>query len=523
MSDSGTEPGREPFFTKEIDAALRDTVVLLQFLGRASDGRLQSHFQDTRDQVAGTSSKKTTPPCKSYFEFLNRLSAIHGRFRKAEGQKDQDWLFELPKEGDPALSDCAFVLWSRDFLAGVAAPATADTVRLTAAYMERRTDNNWLREQWASLIGRHRSRPPAASAPPPTPPPPPHPSPPQPPPAAKTVERAAAKLARRVRFLERLALLVTFVTVGLSIYALSGRLIIAARDDTIKQFRQLEEKITDIETHTANPVIVNQVLQKSVAESVASKTENAKFYLCDNMGVLYPSEDGPKSLPDFQKAPSFGPISNNVFFKYGSYEAIDVCRQRKRVLAQLFALGEQLLAWQRVVTGPWHFGIGSTDMDGKIFGKNDKLTKEFANNPFICFGFTGGTDPGKCQIALTELIEYYGRIPDSILGCITLYILPCLYALLGSMAATMRYLRLRVDTYQINFTDRGRILQNVVLGIIAGAIVGLFSAYLSKSSAVENIGVSAIACLAGYNVSALFRFLDDISDRIFNVAAPTAK
>ena len=87
----------------------------------------------------------------------------------------------------------------------------------------------------------------------------------------------------------------------------------------------------------------------------------------------------------------------------------------------------------------------------------------------------------------------------------------------------MRYLQLRVDAYQINFTDRGRILQNVVLGIIAGAIVGLFSAYLSKSSAVENIGVSAIACLAGYNVSALFRFLDDISDRIFNVAAPTTK
>jgi hypothetical protein len=363
--------------------------------------------------------------------------------------------------------------------------------------MERRTDN-WLKELWAWLAGMRASRPPprppAASAPPSAPPPPP-------PPAASTVERAAAKLAGRVRFLERLALFVTFVTVGLSVYALSGRLIISARDDTIKQFRQIEEKITDIEVHTPNTVIVNHVLQKSSAESVSNKMESAKFYLYDNMGVLYPST--PTSLPDFQQAPSFGPISNDVFFKYGSYEAIDVCRQRKRVLAQLFALGEQLLAWQRVVTGPWHFANGSTDMGGKIFGKNDKVTKEFANNPLICFGFTGSSVPGRCRIALTELIEYYGRIPDSILGCITLCVLPCLYALLGSIAATMRYLRIRVDAYQINFTDRGRILQNVVLGIIAGAIVGPFSAYLSKSGAVENIGVSAIACLAGYNVSAL--------------------
>jgi hypothetical protein len=116
MSDNPKEPDAEPFFNKEIDAALRDTVVLLEFLGRASDGRLQSHFQDTRDQVAGTSSKKTTPPCKSYFEFLNRLSVIHGRFRTAEGQKNQDWLFELRTASDPALNDCAFVLCHGIFL-----------------------------------------------------------------------------------------------------------------------------------------------------------------------------------------------------------------------------------------------------------------------------------------------------------------------------------------------------------------------------------------------------------------------
>ena len=141
---------------------------------------------------------------------------------------------------------------------------------------------------------------------------------------------------------------------------------------------------------------------------------------------------------------------------------------------------------------------------------------EFSHNSSICYNFTGVIDKSNdCRVALTEIAEYYGRVPDSVLGCITLYMLPCLYGLLGSIAATLRYLRARVDSYEVNFTARAMILQNCILGIAAGAVVGLFSAYISKSSTIENIGVSALAFLAGYNVSGLFTFLDDLSNRVF--------
>jgi hypothetical protein len=111
------------------------------------------------------------------------------------------------------------------------------------------------------------------------------------------------------------------------------------------------------------------------------------------------------------------------------------------------------------------------------------------------------------------------QVADGLLGCITLYLLPTLYGGLGAMAATLRALRRKVDHSLVTMTDRGRVQQDVILGVLCGAIIGLFSSYLGASNPQQGFGLSALALLAGYNISGVFAFLDELSSRMFQPAA----
>ena len=83
------------------------------------------------------------------------------------------------------------------------------------------------------------------------------------------------------------------------------------------------------------------------------------------------------------------------------------------------------------------------------------------------------------------------------------------------MAATLRALRRKVDLSLVTMTDRGRVQQDVILGVLCGAIIGLFFGYIGKANPQEGLGLSALALLAGYNISGVFSFLDEMSNRVF--------
>jgi hypothetical protein len=68
------------------------------------------------------------------------------------------------------------------------------------------------------------------------------------------------------------------------------------------------------------------------------------------------------------------------------------------------------------------------------------------------------------------------------------------------------------------------IILNGVLGVVAGAVIGLFAAYLtSVTQSLASLSISALAFLAGYNTVGLFAFFDNLSNRVFAVDAPSAK
>jgi hypothetical protein len=487
---------------QELEDALRNTGVLLEFLGKAPDQQLKAQFD------GGKTSKdlSISPPSKSYDKFLNRLTLIRNLYQ------DNGTINGKNSEGELNLSDRAFILWSQDFLAALAAPATVDSVQLTDSFLTHRFNGN------STVLILEESR----------------------------FDAYAKDMVGKLNWQYGVTLVVTIFTVLISIYALSGHQIVDQRKIAASELAAISSKIADLEGHIQNPITVKQSVIKYVTNNtgnpipdaqiataattvppgstmtpIASSlnqpaqmkaTEpNGKIYLCDNVDII--TDDATQNKKP-EERPSFGPYPNHSIYYYSSYDSIDPCNQRSQAMLRLFSIGEQLIAWQRVVTFPMSMFSSVPD--------------ELSQNPSLCQAYAGfdskSSEAKTCALYISEIAEYFGSTAESILGCISLYIMPCLYGFLGASVATFRYLKRQVDKSYLNFTDRSVFIQNGILGVVAGIVVGLFvSSFSSGTGTASALGLSAVAFLSGYNVSGLFNFFDEVSARIFRVDGQPAK
>jgi hypothetical protein len=84
-----------------------------------------------------------------------------------------------------------------------------------------------------------------------------------------------------------------------------------------------------------------------------------------------------------------------------------------------------------------------------------------------------------------------------------------------SPAATFRMLRRKSMDRPLTLPTVAAVTQDIVLGLRCGAIMGLFVGYIGKGTPDLILGLSALALLAGYNVSGVFAFLDKLCNRVF--------
>jgi len=134
-------PTRVPGFDPQTEhtRALKDVWVLLDFLGRQADSRLQAQFEDTRIGLATPSCKLAAPPCRTYRHFLKRVMSISDTLSGSDpAAPAQSPTAGSPPEGDEGMEDLDFLYFTRDFLAAVAAPATVHTIGVTRAYINAR-------------------------------------------------------------------------------------------------------------------------------------------------------------------------------------------------------------------------------------------------------------------------------------------------------------------------------------------------------------------------------------------------
>jgi hypothetical protein len=462
---------------------IKDVGVLLEFLGQRADSRLQSHFEDTRGDLGSPIRKLAVPPCRTYRHFLNRLVAIGGPLPSVPVDTTMTPVQpDAQPEGDEGLGDLAFLYFSRDFLAAVAAPATVHTICVTRAYeVARRYSllSHLLHPRKQRGVGARNSTPPDLG---------------------DECTAGAKRLAFRVIAIEYGAILLTLLTLTISAYALAGRMILDSQRQILSDYaaigHEMEELAKDMPA-TAGPGGDASFLPAAHCDgatpNLATPVQKAE------LTVQSQAVSGETAHPSTDPA----------HFMVISLRRCSLYWRTKRATEDIAAVTLHLVSWTRVV-------IGMPDI-GTVFGVSQAFIRESADmHGELCkrLGFDVDAN-GHCGPALQDLIYHTREVADSLLGCIALYVLPALYGCLGAAAATLRTLRRKVDLSLVTMTDRGRIQQDIILGLLCGAIIGLFVGYVSKATPGDGLALSALALLAGYNVSGVFAFLDELSSRVF--------
>lgn len=103
-------------------------------------------------------------------------------------------------------------------------------------------------------------------------------------------------------------------------------------------------------------------------------------------------------------------------------------------------------------------------------------------------------------------------------------VLPVLYGILGAGAAIVRSLSRKMKYSLLTPRDLNISLQQLALGAVTGACIGLFVAQPSASGALQGTSLgpvalsgSALSFIAGFGVEAVFTTLEGIITRIFNI------
>jgi hypothetical protein len=242
-----------------MNRSLHDIGVLLNYLNELPDSRLLAYFQATRDRVAEGAPRNTVPPCDSYAEFLDRLDAIAAAFQTGRPPPDA----ASASVGRPTIGPVAFIDWSHDFLAAVAAPATASSIRLTRQYAIHRSRGPLtglgMRLAWVRRgFGRPPSSPPSLPTLPPDP-------------EDAVHQRFARRLATWVQRFEWATVGMVVFTLFVSIYALSGRLILTNEKQMVEAWAKLDALVEAQEDKTFPPPTF----------PIADKTDFHVSPLCD--------------------------------------------------------------------------------------------------------------------------------------------------------------------------------------------------------------------------------------------------
>ena len=469
--DGGKDPSAKPDWERLIEHIF----VLLNYLQRQSDNRLQAHFDDTRLADARP-LRLASPPCASYADFQSRLTRI-----KETG-------ISTTPSGDPKVDDLTFLRWSKDFLAAVAAPATVETISITREYMRARAEHalkSW-GEWWQSLHAPASVRRAKATI------------------KDERFQDTAHWLARQLFWLERWTVLVTVLAVVLSAHAMVGRLIIDREQEALKKLQELT-RAADEDYRS-----LLQLGKAQIYLTLDRQDHSCPAHLADpaaGSGDVHTVADRlSSSVADASAAEK-------------AWSLVEKCRSVQWALMQLVTENIRLKSWDGLFIAlfPLNRLIGWDDgMIDKVGAMvSDKFCRSIAKS--YQERFDGDGQSRGCAELIGLLARDSGSVASSILACVTMSILPCLYAFIGAAAASMMSIRRRTDAALLSYTDRARVKLNVILGFVFGAIIGLFAGHLSlpAESAGNALGLSAVALLAGYNVPAVSDFLDDLSNRLF--------
>lgn len=167
-------------------------------------------------------------------------------------------------------------------------------------------------------------------------------------------------------------------------------------------------------------------------------------------------------------------VNGDILRRYESAEQLQACRELQESQNQLVLAEKRLSRW----LGPWKWLQGI------------------------------GKQPGDAAAAAARLANIIGTA-----------VLPVFYGLLGAAASVLRSLSQKIKTSTLSPRDRSLSLQQLALGAVVGACIGLFIVGGDRTLiGPVTLSGSAISFIAGFGVEAVFQALEALISRIFNIA-----
>ena len=506
----------DPLSREGVRRLVADCSLLLDYLSRAPDSRLDWCFDETRGRAGGVPPARIAVPpeqTRTKTHFLEELTGLASKVRDAG------------PDGSPLdPKQIALLLTSRDFLSAIAWPATVETIRVTQAY---RAERQRLRVPlWRRAVARFRAGALGGAD------------------SAGEEDRAdfyGRRIARRRDKYQLGLVALVALTVWLSYETVVGqRLILEGQ-----RFAQAWSKHEDaVRKPTGEAVtLVAALHHKEPARDLQTGFRRYCEY----------------GLPQRNAGGGVGGggrlvASNSAMFAGGQAEDREFFLnfEHQRLCDEDASLRSRAASLEQVFRG-WHGDIlpvaGVLRLPGEAYGDLHtavcsarlwltgrwKSTWEDWNDAARGLG-RGAPEPKRpCAAGSTpRLVVESGRAPDIlpptnaflywavvtevVTGGMLAHLLPCLYAMLGALASMFRRLGQRVQAEALSIADHSAMRMTLILGVLAGAIIGLFVGQVPTGDSSSTLTLAGLAMLAGYAVDRLFNLFDGLSVRIFGDA-----
>lgn len=390
-----------------------------------------------------------------------------------------------------------FLVAARDFLAALAFPSTVSMIRLTKAYV-RRTAQSHRFWRW-----RKAPRPTSDTD-------------------LRSDEALGYRLATTVARLRWYCLFTVVLTLVVSLMAFSGKRLLQEQD---RWLAFLGTVAGEIATEQAVPA---RGATPPVGPNPRPRAPEHAY--CDE----------PFLLP-----------SGSVLYATARQESL--CNRLWGINRTVNQLSGHLEAWgDSVIAIPfrWLTGLASGGGDGRVRIFAEAARPANHEDAMRYLGWQPGTEPlpevrtralglaARSQ-ETSDLLQYLSERhrpagktsptqATAMIEALSLYVMPCFYALLGAFVAVFQGLARRTASFTLERSERDQAMATLLYGVVFGALVGILADMLrmqpvSGAAGGDRVvlGVSVVALLAGYSVAHVFRFLDGFADRVFG--APQAQ
>lgn len=521
------EPIRDPLSREGLQRLVADCSLLLDYLSRAPDARLDWCFDETRGRAGGAPPPRLAAPpdqTKTKSEFFEQLTRLAARVRDAGSD-------EFPL--DPA--EVALLLTSRDFLSAMAWPSTVETIRVTQAYCAERR-RRW-EPLWPRIAARFRAGARGGGAD-----------------DAGDGDRAGfygRRIARRRDKYQMGLVVLVALTVWLSYETLVGQRLIAEA----QRFAQTWSKHEEAVQRASRDAVA---LVRGLHHVEPSREPQPGFQRYCEYVLLAPWDGGSggggggrrvaSTEPTFTGGRAAAPAVLREFFI--DFEHQRLCDKDDDLRSQAATLGQAFRGWTRDIMPV----VGVLALPGDVYG--DARAAVCAARLWLTGGWQGAwedweraADAARAQRAPelpprpcvagpaapptprqtvaaarersretlppTDALHFWLVRTEVVTGGMLAHLLPCLYAMLGALASMFRRLGERVQAEALSIADHGAMRMTLILGVLAGAIIGLFVGQIPTDDSGSTLTLAGLALLAGYAVDRLFNLFDGLSVRLF--------